>query len=268
MNKLIYYLLKGLVYALSLLPFCLLYALADVVFVLLYHIFRYRRKVVRNNLVTSFPDMSGKEVKRVERRFYRWLCDYFLETFKLLSMSDAKLLRHLEFRGGEQVEQVFADGRTVAVIMGHYCNWEWLSAIGLAFPHYPDAVKGLIYHPLRSDPPDWLFIDIRSAHGGLCINKRHVLRHLVQFKREKKQIWSAHAEANTSAPSDCCQPTPHRRKRTPSRAVSSRCWKRTYTASQPTIFGRTTAGSARTLSTTPSWKSGANRGATSKKKTK
>ena len=75
MNKLIYYLLKGLVYALSLLPFCLLYALADVVFVLLYHIFRYRRKVVRNNLVTSFPDMSGKEVKRVERRFYRWLCD-------------------------------------------------------------------------------------------------------------------------------------------------------------------------------------------------
>ena len=42
--------------------------------------------------------------------------------------------------------------------------------------------------PLRSDPPDWLFIDIRSAHGGLCINKRHVLRHLVQFKREKKHI--------------------------------------------------------------------------------
>jgi len=188
MNKLVYYLLKGFVYLLSLLPFRVLYALADFNFVFLYYIIRYRRKVVRSNLTSSFPDMPLKEVKRVERRFYHWLCDYFLETFKLLSISDAKLLRHLEFRGGEQVEQAFGDGRTVALVMGHYCNWEWLSAVGLAFPHYPDAVKGLIYHPLRSDPPDWLFIDIRSAHGGLCVNKRHVLRHLVQFKREKKHV--------------------------------------------------------------------------------
>lgn len=188
MKKVLYYLLYGVVYLLSLLPFWVLYGIADCIFVLVYYLIRYRRKVVRNNLVTSFPDMPLKEVKRIERRFYRWLCDYFLETFKLLSMGDAKLLCHLEFRGGEQVEQAFAEGRTVALVMGHYCNWEWLSAVGLAFPHYPEAVKGLIYHPLRSDPADWLFIDIRSAHGGLCINKRHVLRHLVEFKREKKHI--------------------------------------------------------------------------------
>lgn len=184
MKKLTYYLLKGLVYALSLLPFCILYALADVIFVFLYYIIRYRRRVVRNNLVTSFPDISMKEVKRVERSFYRWLCDYFLETFKLLSMSDAKLLRHIEFRGVEQMEQIFDEGRNCAAILGHYCNWEWLSATGLAFSRYPDAVMGLIYHPLRSDAADWLFIDIRQAHGGQCVNKRHVLRHLVELKRK------------------------------------------------------------------------------------
>ena len=187
-NKFTYYLLYGFVYLLSLLPFWLLYLLSDGIFVLLYHIVRYRRKIVWKNLTSSFPEKDEKELREIERKFYHWFCDYFLETFKLLSMSDEKLLRHLEFRGGEQVEQVFAEGRSVAATMGHYCNWEWLSAIGLAFPHYPEAVNGLIYHPLRSDPADWLFIAIRSAHGGLCINKRHVLRHLVEFKRQKKHI--------------------------------------------------------------------------------
>ena len=188
MKKLAYYLLYGLVYLLSLLPFRVLYVLSDGIYLLVYRVFRYRRKIVWNNLSSSFPEKDENELRQIERQFYHWFCDYFFETFKLLSMSDAKLLRHLEFRGGELVEQAFAEGRSVAAVMGHYCNWEWLSAIGLAFPRYPDAVKGLIYHPLRSDPADWLFIDIRSAHGGLCINKRHVLRHLVEFKREKKHV--------------------------------------------------------------------------------
>lgn len=188
MERFIYYILYGLVYALSLLPFRLLYLLSDGLYLIVYHVVRYRRKIVWKNLSSSFPQKSPVELKKIERQFYHWFCDYFFETFKLLSMSDAKLLRHLEFRGNEQVEQVFAEGRSVAATMGHYCNWEWLSAVGLAFPHYPDAVNGLIYHPLRSDPADWLFIDIRSAHGGLCINKRHVLRHLVEFKRQKKDI--------------------------------------------------------------------------------
>ncbi len=181
-----YYLLKAVAWLVSLLPFWVLYGIADFFFVIIYYVARYRRKVVRQNLTTSFPENDEKELKLIERRFYRWLCDYFVETLKLLTISNENLLKHLEFRGAEQVEQAFAEGRSVAVIMGHYCNWEWMSAIGLAFPHYPDAVMGLIYHPLRSDAADFLFLDIRSAHGGVCINKRHVLRHLVQYKREKR----------------------------------------------------------------------------------
>ena len=196
-KKLMYYLLYGITYLLSLLPFWILYRLADCFFVLIYYVVRYRRKVVRKNLTTSFPEKTLSEIKQIERRFYRWLCDYFLETIKLLNMSNEKLLRHLEFRGGEQVEQAFDQGRSVAAIMGHYCNWEWLSAVGLAFPRYSEAVKGLIYHPLRSDYADRLFIDIRSAHGGLCINKRHVLRHLVEFKRERKHVFFGYISDQT-----------------------------------------------------------------------
>jgi KDO2-lipid IV(A) lauroyltransferase len=62
-----------------------------------------------------------------------------------------------------------------------------MSAIGLCFKRYPQAVMGLIYHPLRNDQADWLSVAIRSAHGGICVNKRHVLRHLLQYKRQGKR---------------------------------------------------------------------------------
>lgn len=181
-----YKLLYGAVWLLSLLPFWVLYGVADGFFVLVYYVVRYRRKVVRKNLTSSFPEKSEKEVKQIERRFYRWLCDYAVETIKLLSISDKNLLKHIEFRGVEQMEQVFAEGRNCAAILGHYCNWEWLSATGLAFHRHPDAVMGLIYHPLYNDAFDRLFIDIRSAHGGLCVAKQDILRHLVTMKREQR----------------------------------------------------------------------------------
>ena len=187
MKKLSYHLLHGTAYVLSLLPLRLHYVLADAAFLLLYYIIRYRRKLVRKNLAVSFPEKSEDELRQVERDFYHWLCDYVAETVKLLSISDKALLRHIEFRGVEQLEQVFDEGRNCAAILGHYCNWEWLSATGLAFSRYPQAVMGLIYHPLYNAAFDQLFIDIRSAHGGVCVPKNDILRHLITYKRENRR---------------------------------------------------------------------------------
>ncbi len=187
MKNLPYRLLYGLAYCLSLLPFKVLYAIADGFYLLLYHVIRYRRKVVRKNLTTSFPEKDAVDIKRTERQFYHWLCDYGIETLKLLTISDEKLLRRFEFRGVELIEQCFDEGQDCAAILGHYCNWEWLSATGLAFGRHPDAVMGLIFHPLHNDPMDRLFVDIRSAHHGVCIKKKHILRYLVQYRQEQRR---------------------------------------------------------------------------------
>ena len=186
MKKLTYYLLYGVVYLLSLLPFWVLYGLADCFFVLVYNIVRYRRKVVRKNLTSSFPEKSEKELKQTERRFYRWLCDYAVETIKLLTISNKNLQRRMEFRGAEQLEQCFAEGQDCAGILGHYCNWEWLAAVQLSFTRFPDAAVGLIYHPLYNETFDRLFIDLRSAHGALCVAKQDILRHLMALGREQR----------------------------------------------------------------------------------
>lgn len=186
MKNIGYYLLYGVVYTLSLMPFWMLYLVSDGLYLIIYHIVRYRRKIVWKNLTSSFPEKSVQELRQTERQFYHWFCDYIFETFKLLSISNEKLLRHIEFRGVEQLEQRFDRNQNCAAILGHYCNWEWLSATGLAFHRYPEAVMGLIYHPLYSDAFDRLFIDIRSAHGGQCVPKKDILRHLVTMRREQK----------------------------------------------------------------------------------
>ena len=185
--KLSYRLLYGLTYAISLLPFWLLYLISDGFFLLIYYIVRYRRQVVWKNLSSSFPEKSEAELRQISRAFYHWLCDYFVETVKLLSISNEKLLRRIEFRGVEQLEQCFDNGQDCAAILGHYCNWEWLSATGLAFKRYPNAVMGLIYHPLYNEAFDQLFVDIRKAHGGDCIPKQDILRRLVTYRHDNRR---------------------------------------------------------------------------------
>jgi KDO2-lipid IV(A) lauroyltransferase len=186
-EKIKYRLLYGAAYTLSLLPWRVLYLLSDVFFVLVFYVVKYRRKLVRKNLTDSFPEKDGAEIAAIERQFYHWLCDYMVESIKLLSISNEEMLQHIEFRGSEKMEEVFDEGRNCAAILGHYCNWEWLTSTRLAFHRWPEAKVGLIYHPLNSAAFDRLFIDIRSSHGGMCVPKQDILRHLVALKRENSR---------------------------------------------------------------------------------
>ena len=172
-----------LFYAISLLPFRLLYVLADIECFMLYHVIRYRRGVVRRNLVTSFPDKSEQEIVQIEKRFDHWFCDYFFEAVKLLSISDAELCRRFTIINSEEVEQCFKEGQDVAAILGHYCNWEWLSSVGMNLPL--ERETGLIYHPLRNKAFDYLFRKLRlhEKHSRV-IPKQDILRYVLSRKKE------------------------------------------------------------------------------------
>lgn len=184
MKEFVYNIVYSFFYLISLLPYRALYVLSDLFYVIIYHIVRYRRSIVRRNITTAMPERSMEENLRIEHEFYHWLCDYFVETVKLMSVSKKELFRHIEFRNVEQVERYFDKGQTCAAILGHYCNWELLSATGLMFRRHGEAVCGLIYHPLRNDLFDRLFIKIRQSMGGLCIPKKDILRYLVSFRSQ------------------------------------------------------------------------------------
>jgi len=59
-----YYIIYGLLYAVSLLPLRVLYVLSDFVYFLLYYVFGYRKKVVMSNLLQAFPEKTHEEIKQ------------------------------------------------------------------------------------------------------------------------------------------------------------------------------------------------------------
>ncbi|MFC2758662.1 lysophospholipid acyltransferase family protein [Hallella multisaccharivorax] len=187
MTKLVYYLL----YAISILPFRMLYAISDMIMPLLYYIIRYRRDVVRRNLTSVFPEKSTKEIKSIEKKFYHWFCDYFLEAIKLLSISDEELNRRLRVKNPEVHEQWFVNGRNTAGFLGHYCNWEWLSRVGKDMN--PERRLCLIYDPLHSRVINYVFLRLRTyAPTGVPTPKKDILRQLVGWRREGRMSLSGY----------------------------------------------------------------------------
>lgn len=184
MKEFLYNIIYGIFYLVSKLPYRALYVISDIANLVLYHIVRYRRDIVRRNITSAFPEKSLEECISIERGFYKWFCDYFVETVKLMSVSRQELLSRIEFRGIDKIEECFDRGQTCAGILGHYGNWELLSATGLVIKKHPEAVIGLIYHPLRSQLFEGLFINMRQSMGGVCVPKKDILRYLVSFRSQ------------------------------------------------------------------------------------
>ena len=85
-------LLQGLSY----LPLGLLYFISSCCYPFVYYLLRYRHKVVRGNIDRfPFPNSATKERRKIERDFYRFFCDYAVETIKLYSMSEEEMRRRM-----------------------------------------------------------------------------------------------------------------------------------------------------------------------------
>ena len=91
MKKVLYYITFTAIWLLSLLPLWMLYGLSDLVYVLIYYVIGYRRKLVFKNMSDSFPEKTAEEVRELEQRFYHWFCDCLLESIKLLTISKKQL---------------------------------------------------------------------------------------------------------------------------------------------------------------------------------
>ena len=179
--KILYYIVYGLWYMLSLLPLRVHYVLSDVIFLLLYHMLGYRKKVVRTNLRTSFPEKSQEEFKQIERDFYHFFCDYMVESVKMMTISEQEMRRRMVFKNMEAVDNILAEGQSIALYLGHYCNWEWVTSLPLWLP--ANIQPGQIYHPIENRLTDQLFLRARQHFNSLCIPMHDTLRRLLEFSK-------------------------------------------------------------------------------------
>ena len=186
MSNIKYCIIYGLLKAVACLPLGMLYIFSDVLSFVAHRIVRYRLGVVRKNLHNALPERSEKELRRIEREFYRYLCDCIVETVKLLHISDSEMHRRVEIRGIDRVNDTMAEGHQVVTFLGHYGNWEWVQIVSTRFRNHD--LSGEIYRPLRNGTMDRLMLRIRSRFDTLCIPQNSAVRTLMRLNFDGKRF--------------------------------------------------------------------------------
>jgi len=173
------------VWILSWFPLTMLYALSDlIVYPIVYYIIKYRVKVVRGNLLHSFPDKTTKELRTLEIKFYHHLCDYAVELIKLMHISQKELDKRMQLSNIDLFYDQLNKGRNVILVMGHYANWDWLNVLQRKL--HPGTTMAVVYRPLNDIYFDRFFLRIRDQFNIYNIKKNSTLREMIHLKQQQK----------------------------------------------------------------------------------
>jgi Kdo2-lipid IVA lauroyltransferase/acyltransferase len=175
-----FYIVYGFAWVLTLLPLPVLYIFSDCIFPLMYYFPGYRRKVVRTNLVNSFPEKKIKEIIKIEKAYYHHLCDLFIETFKLIHMGNQEILERFRMINPGLLDRLYNEGRDVAVVLGHFGNWEWL----VCLPLYTKLQTVSIYKPLKDKYFDRFMNKLRSRNNMILSPMSGIIRDLVSLRQK------------------------------------------------------------------------------------
>jgi len=164
------------------LPLRVLYVFSDFFYLIIYYIVGYRKKVARKNIEKSFPEKSKKELRRIERRFFRYFCDLFIETFYEMHMSEKEVLQRMDLGDIDLIMEQYAKGRSIMLMSAHYGNWEWASAFALKLPE--DMQIYNVYKRLNNKKFDNFMLEIRSKFKGQSVEIHNLLRTMVNLRKE------------------------------------------------------------------------------------
>lgn len=181
-----YYLVYGVLWLFSLLPMWVHYVIADGIYLIVYRLVGYRKKLVRKNLTDSFPEKTAEELQTIEKGFYHWFCDYLVETIKMMTISEKNLKRRMAFKGTKEADEILESGQSIALYLGHYCNWEWVTSMPLWIT--PKAHCGQIYHVLENADFDKLFLKLRERWGAESIPMAETLRRVATYRKQGQPI--------------------------------------------------------------------------------
>jgi len=170
---------RFVLWMLSHLPFAFFHALSWGIAKLMFYGIGYRKEVIEQNLAIAFPEKSETERKRLTKDFYVRFTDTFLESIKMLSLSNKAALKRVTL-DLQVVEQLLASGRSVQLMVAHQFNWEFINLtvpVALGHPFY------FVYRPIGNKVIDQLYCWQRTRLGGHAVSAD-------QFAEKKEPIFS------------------------------------------------------------------------------
>ena len=170
LNRLLHYLI---LLPISLLPIKVLYLLSDLLFIFFYFILSYRKKVVSENIALSFPLLNDSERTTICRKFYKHLCDLFVESIKSFTISEKKLTKRFVIKNPELIDSYALKNQSVIVVGAHYNNWEMFAQVT---PLYHQHSCFGIYKKLSNDFYNSKMLKSREKFGFCMFSMNETLK--------------------------------------------------------------------------------------------
>ncbi|MFC4739902.1 lysophospholipid acyltransferase family protein [Flavobacterium ponti] len=194
MQFLIFIIFYPILWMISILPFRLLYLLSDFVYFIVYRIIKYRKRIVRENLAMALPHLTKAERDVIEKKFYKHMCDLFLEMIKTLTISKKEIEKRYKFTNIEVYHDLEKKGKSIALLCAHYASYEWLVSMNryITFKGYG------IYKKIANKYFDKLVHDIRSKFKASLISTKETAETIAE--NYEKGVLSLYGFASDQSP--------------------------------------------------------------------
>jgi KDO2-lipid IV(A) lauroyltransferase len=183
MQSIGYYLLFGIIWLISLIPFWLIYRISDLLYYINFYLIRYRKEVVYKNLHLAFPEKSELEIDRIAKAFYRHFSDFLVESVKAVSISRRESAKRFKYKNVELFRQLEEENKDFALVCAHYNNWEGMTYLPSVMGH---KFFG-IYRPLQNKVADRISRRIRSRDNPVLVPMEHVFREALKYRAAKRR---------------------------------------------------------------------------------
>ena len=170
----------------SKLPLRILYWLSDFIFVILYFVVGYRKKVVFQNLKNSFPEKSDSELKIIRKKFYHNFCDYLVETLKSFTITSHELRVRVQYLNQDIFHEAKAENKNVILLAGHIFNWEWFNAFATVVPQEKSFP---VYRKVQSSIWEQKVKEIRNRFGNHALEAKEVIRHIFKNANDGNSVY-------------------------------------------------------------------------------
>jgi KDO2-lipid IV(A) lauroyltransferase len=144
-----------------------------------------RRHITRVNLRACFPEQPPEQVERTIDAHFRALGAGIFEACMAWWVADARLRRHVEVVGLENLDRALAGGHGVLLLTGHFTTLE----LGGRFINMAGRPMHGMYRPIKNPLMDYFVHRWREFTGGLPALPREELRALVRALREGRMVW-------------------------------------------------------------------------------
>lgn len=157
-----------------------------ILYPIMYHVVRYRRKMTAKNLTSAFPEKSEAEREQLARAFYHQFCDTIVESIYGYRCPDDEMRERVVFEHMDEVNRLVDAAGGGIFMLAHFGNWEWMASIQ---QWLSEGVTELnVYRQLKNKAMDRLMLAIRAKRGGACVEKQRILREMVRYRAEKRPM--------------------------------------------------------------------------------